>query len=539
MRNSERPPAAVGLDLPGQRDEPALRTGVLGVRDSTIRIRAIGGSFGRRLGALVLLGLGAAASFAQDTNKPKKGDWPMWGGAPNRNMVSDETGLPAQWDIKTGQNILWTAPLGSQSYGNTVVADGKIFIGTNNGGEFRAKIKGDKGVVLCFEEKTGKLLWQATHDKLPTGQVNDWPEQGICSSACVVANRVYYVSNRCELVCADTEGFLDGENDGPVTDEKYSEKEDADIVWALDMINELGVFPHNLATSSPVVVGDLVYLITSNGVDEGHLNLPAPKAPAFVAVNKNTGEVVWERNDPGRDTLHGQWSSPSYGVVAGQAQVVFGGGDGWAYGLEPLKGEPLWKYNLNPPDAKYMLGGRGTKSYIISTPVIVGDRVFLCVGQDPEHGEGIGHFHCIDATQRGDITGKGCAWQVGNERFNRSLSTAAVRDGLVYISDLSGFLYCLDEKTGQQYWKYDTFAAIWGSAYVADGKVYLGTEDGEVHVLAAGKEMKLIAKNDMGNSVYTTAVAANGVLYVNNRRTLFAMKEGVQGQPVKPAAANE
>ncbi len=494
---------------------------------------------GRRCLMALLLLAPAAASFAQDADQRKKGDWPMWGGAPNRNMVSDETGLPTDWDVKAGKNVLWSAPLGSQSYGNTVVAGGKIFIGTNNGGEFRPKLKGDKGIVLCFDEKSGKLLWQATHDKLPTGQVNDWPEQGICSSACVAGDRLYYVSNRCELICADTDGFLDGENDGPMTSEKYNEKEDADIVWVLDMIEELGVFPHNLATSSPVVVGDLVYLLTSNGVDEGHLNLPAPQAPAFIAVNRTSGEVVWERSDPGRNTLHGQWSSPSYGIVGGQPQIVFAGGDGWAYGFEPLKGEPLWKYNLNPPDAKYVLGGRGTKSYIIATPVIVDDRVYLCVGQDPEHGEGIGHFHCIDATQRGDITERGRLWHVGNENFNRSLSTAAVRDGLVYISDLSGFLYCFDQKTGQQYWKYDTFAAIWGSSYVVDGKVYLGTEDGEVHVLATGKELKLIAKNDMGNSVYTTAVAANGVLYVNTRRMLFALKEGVQGPRLQPASGAE
>jgi hypothetical protein len=68
----------------------------------------------------------------------------------------------------------------------------------------------------------------------------------------------------------------EGKNTGPFTDEKYKEPGDADFVWILDMIDELGVFPHNLATASPVVVGDLVYVLTSNGVDEGHLNCPRP-----------------------------------------------------------------------------------------------------------------------------------------------------------------------------------------------------------------------------------------------------------------------
>lgn len=465
---------------------------------------------------------------AEPLSKAKTGDWPMWGGSTDRNMVSGEKGIPAKWNIKEGQNIKWIAPLGSQTYGNPVIYKGKIFVGTNNTGEYRPHIKGDKGIMMCFEEKTGKMLWQATHDKLPSGRVNDWPEQGICSSPAVEGNRLYYVSNRCELVCADTEGFLDGKNDGPYKDEKYNEKQDADFIWILDMIEELGVFPHNLATSSPVIGGELVFLLTSNGVDEGHLNLPSPDAPDFLAVNKHTGEVVWEANPCGRRTFHGQWSSPAYGKIKGKPQVVFGGGDGWCYSYEPESGELLWKFNLNPPGAKYVLGGRGTANEVIATPVIYDDCVFVCVGQDPEHGEGIGHFYRIDATKKGDVTDTAKVWHIGNDDFKRSMSTCAIADGLVYAADLSGFLHCLDLKTGKPYWVHDTFAAIWGSPYVVDGKVMIGTEDGEVIVLEHGKSKKIIATNNMENAVYTTPVASNGVLYVTNRRALFAIQEGAK-----------
>lgn len=455
--------------------------------------------------------------------KPKRGDWPMWGGSPDRNMVSDETGIPHEWDVKTKKNIKWTAPLGSQTYGNPVISHGKIFVSTNNNGHRRPGITGDKGVVLCFDEKTGKLLWQATHDKLPTGRVNDWPEQGICSSPYVDGDRLYYVSNRCELVCADVNGFLDEDNDGPFTDEKYKQKQDADFVWKLDMIEELAAFPHNLATSSPVGYGDLIFVITSNGVDEGHLDMPVPDAPAFIAVNKKTGKVVWQRSDPGEKTLHGQWSSPSYGVVNGKHQAIFAGGDGYCYAFEPRTGELIWKFDLNPKDAKWELGGRGTRNNIIATPVVYDDKVFLCVGQDPEHGEGAGHLYSIDATKKGDVTESGRVWHVGGDDFHRSMSSVAIKDGLLYAVDLSGFLYCLDVKTGEQHWKHDTLAAVWGSPYVVDGKVFLGDEDGEVTVLKHGKQKKLLATNDMGNSVYTTPVAANGVLYITNRNTLFAI----------------
>jgi len=474
--------------------------------------------------SIVLLAQMAMPVGAETLSTAKRGDWPMWGGSPDRNMVSGETGIPAEWNAKTKKNIRWTAALGSQTYGNPVIVDGKLFVGTNNNGHRRPNITGDKGVILCLEEKTGKFLWQATHDKLPTGRVNDWPEQGICSAPWVDGDRLYYVSNRCELVCADVNGFLDGENDGPFKDEKYSEKEDGDIVWILDMFDELEVFPHNLATSSPVGFGDVVYVATSNGVDEGHLNIPVPDAPDLIAVDKNTGKILWEAGQPGDTVLHGQWSSPAYGVMGGKAQVIFGGGDGWCYSYEPKTGELLWKFDLNPKDSKWVLGGRGTRNNIISTPVIYDDKVFLAVGQDPEHGEGVGHMYAIDGTKRGDITDSGSVWHVGGEDFKRTMSTVAIADGLLYAADLSGYLYCLDVKTGKRHWRFDTYSAIWGSPYVVDGKVMIGTEDGEVIVMQHGLAMKKLAVNDMQNSVYTTPVASNGVLYVTNRRMLTAVE---------------
>src|SRR6266540_3535481 len=65
---------------------------------------------------------------------PGGGDWPMWGGTPDRNMVSNMKGLPTEWDVKTKKNVKWVAELGSQSYGNAVVASGVVLVGTNNEG---------------------------------------------------------------------------------------------------------------------------------------------------------------------------------------------------------------------------------------------------------------------------------------------------------------------------------------------------------------------------------------------------------------------
>ena len=89
-------------------------------------------------------------------------------------------------------------------------------------------------------------------------------------------------------------------------------------------------------------------------------------------------------------------------------------------------------------------------------------------------------------------------WHFGGKQFNRTMSTVAIDNGLLYISDLSGYLYCLDVNTGDLYWKHDTFAAIWGSPYVVDGKVYLGDEDGNVLVLKAGKTEQVLFKKQYG-----------------------------------------
>lgn len=465
---------------------------------------------------------------------PGTGDWPMWGGTPDRNMVSKAKGMPMSWDVKTKKNVKWVADLGSQTYGNITVAGGVVLVGTNNEAKRDPKVVGDKGVLMAFDANTGAFLWQAVHDKLQSGRVNDWPFQGIASSPLVEGDRVYYVSNRAELMCVDLKGFSDKENDGPVTDEKNPTEGNADVVWRLDMMEEVGTFPHNLANSSPNMYGDLLFVSTSNGQDESHVNIPSPKAPAIIAVNKKTGKVMWEDASPGDKILHGQWSTPSVGKVGGVDMVVMGQGDGWVRGYEAATGKKLWEFDTNPKDSVWPK----TRNEIIATPVIYEDKVYIANGQDPEHGEGVGHMYCIDATKRGDITQTGRVWHY--DKIRRSISTAAVVDGIVYQPDFSGFLHALDAKTGQPLWVHDMFAAVWGSPMVtADGRLYLGDEDGDVVIMQTGREKKVLAEINMGSSVYSTPIPANGMLYITNRNQLFALAEGAgpapATTPAKPA----
>ena len=470
----------------------------------------------------VLLGLLALVQTSSSTASKGVTDWPMWGGSPDRNMVSDATGLPTDWDVKTGQNIKWVAALGSQSYGNPVVANGVVLVGTNNEAARDPSQAGDRGVVMAFAESDGEFLWQATFEKLLSGRANDWPFQGIASSPLIIGEVAYFTSNRAVVMAVDIRGFRDGENDGPFRDETLTGPHDADILWQFDMMEEVGAFPHNLANSSPVVHDNLIYVSTGNGQDESHVNIPSPRAPAIVAIDRVTGELAWEDGSPGDRILHGQWSTPAIGSIGGVVQAVHGQGDGWVRGYDARTGEKLWEFDTNPKDSVWPR----TRNEVIATPVVYDNKVFIANGQDPEHGEGIGHLYAIDATRRGDITESGRLWHY--DTIRRSISTASVKDGLIYYPDFSGFLHCLDIATGKQVWMHDMFAAMWSSTMVADGKVYLGDEDGDIVIMQHGREKKIINEVNMGSSVYSTVVTANGVMYIMTRNELYAIQEGAQ-----------
>ncbi len=249
--------------------------------------------------------------------------------------------------------------------------------------------------------------------------------------------------------------------------------------------------------------------------------------------------------------------------------MLFGAGDGWLYSFDPAgdghgHSKVLWKFDCNPKTSKYSIDGRATRNHIIATPVIYDGLVYCAVGEDPEHGPGNGHLWCIDPNKSGDVSselavdkdgkplpvrriqaviteaakrrpqsefGRGLALRQdpgagGKTAFenemHRTIGTAAIKDGLLYIADFSGLFHCLDAKTGHRYWVHDMFSESWGSPLVVEGKVYIGDGDGDVTVFQASKEKKILSEFNVGNAVYTSPVVANNVLYIANRSTLFS-----------------
>jgi outer membrane protein assembly factor BamB len=458
----------------------------------------------------------AAALFAALAAGQGGADYPMLGGRPDRNMVSDEKNLPAAFDQK---NVRWVADLGTQTYGNPVVAGGRLFIGTNNGNPRDRSDTADRGVLMCFSASEGKFLWQAVHEKL--GEEEDYPKVGISSTPCILGDRVYYVSNRAELVCADVAGFSDNENDGPFRDEKRTGPHDADFVWILDL-RRLGVTPFQASASSPLVVGDRVFVVTGHGVEDKTHTVKNPAAPSFIAVDAADGKVVWKDASPGERILSGQWGSPAFGTVAGRAQVAFPGGDGWLYAFDPASGAPLWKFNCNAHEKTATDARPRTRNYLVATPVYAGDRVLIAVGQNPEDGAGPGCLRAIDARGCGDVTASAERWRLDAE-FGRSISTVAVKDGLVYAVEMDGYLNAVELESGKRLWRHDLLSTVWGSPLVADGKIYLRIGDGDVVVFQEGRQEKLLGKNTLPGLTHGMVVPAGGLLFIAGDTKLYAV----------------
>jgi outer membrane protein assembly factor BamB len=317
-------------------------------------------------------------------------------------------------------------------------------------------------------------------------------------------------------------------------------------------MDELGVFPHNASNSSPLVLGDKVYVCTSNGQDWSHVNIPSPQSPSFIVLDKKTGELIGEDDAKiGPRIFHGQWTSPSAGKVDGKWQVFFGGGDGYVYAFDPdpvKEGDgnymkTIWKFEGVPDDYKHDKNGKPYKypapegpSEIIATPVFYKDRIYVALGQDPEHGEGVGRLMCIDPKGlKGDATKTKGALVWDFKDIKRSISTVAIDPStdLLFTGDYSGFVYCIDANTGKLYWQHDMQAHIWGSPMVVDGKMFIGDEDGDVCVFEASKVKKLLNEVNMGAPVLATPVVANGMLFVNSQTHLYTIAEGAKPEPTQ------
>jgi outer membrane protein assembly factor BamB len=489
-----------------------------------------------------LIGLAMAAAAAA-------ADQPQWGQRFSRNMVSDEKNLPDSFDPASGKNIKWVARLGNETHGTPVVAGGRVLVGTNNAEPRDPRHQGDRGVLMCFDEKDGKFLWQLIVPKIGGDVYLDWPSAGLCSPPTVEGDRVYVLSNRAEVLCLDLAGQANG-NGGPFLDEgrlmapKGASSMavtpiDADVLWLFDLVSGTGIWTHDAAHTSVLVDGPFLYINTGNGVDNTHRKIRRPDAPALVVLDKATGRLLArDAEHMGPRTVHCTWSSPALGEVNGRRLIFLGGPDGVVYAFEPLAAAPppgevanlkcVWRFDCDPTAPKenvhqYMGNRRESASNIKSMPVFYKNRVYVTVGGDMWWGKNQAWLKCIDATKTGDVTRSGELWSYPLKMH--CCSTPAIANGLAFVVDCGRTIHCVDAETGRPCWTQETKGEFWASPVVADGKVYVGTKRGDFWILAAEKEKKVLGTIQMDSSMSSSPVVANGVLYITTQTRLYAVQK--------------
>ena len=474
-------------------------------------------------------------------------DQPQWGARHSRNMISGETNLATAFDLDAGTGIVWSVDLGGGAYGSPVVAQGRVFIGANNSEPLDERHRGDRGVLLCLNETDGSLIWQLVVPRIGGDDFLDWPGVGICSEPTVESDCVYVVTSRAEVVCLDLKGLADG-NDGPYLDEGRhcmpadapaiaAVPPDADILWLFDLRAEVGQYPHDSPHMSILLDGDCLYLNTGNGVDNTHRKVGNPKAPSCIALYKNSGRLLARDNEGiGPRTFHESWSSPSLGVIEDRRLLFFGGPDGFCYAFKALSPpfdekvslfECEWRFDCDPEAPKeaihdYVGNSKEGPSEIMGMPVVYKNRVYVVAGGDIWWGKRQAWLKCIDATQKGDITGTGELWSYSIPR--QSCATPAILNGLVFVTDDAGGVHCVDAETGEGYWVHQVGRSIWSSVLGAEGRIYVGARNGDFAILAAEKEKKELFSTRFPDEIHGTPTAANGVLYIPTLSRLYAIK---------------
>lgn len=495
----------------------------------------------------------AICAFAATLLTACAADQPQWGERFTRNMISTEKGLPDVVDLETRRNVKWIAEIGTETHASPVVAGGRVYIGTNNGRPRDPRHTGDRGVLMCFDEATGRFLWQLVVPKITISVYWDWTGSGVCSPPTVEGDRVYVVSSRGEVMCLDAKGMSDG-NDGPFTDEASQSvpdgrapvepgPADADILWLYDTINELGIRQHDASHCSILIDGEFLYVNTSNGVDDTHRHIASPDAPSLIVLDKRTGRLV-ARDDEriGPKIFHCTWSSPALGFVNGRKRIFYGGPDGVVYAFEPVTEatahvqtlKKVWWFDIDPAAPKenvhrYVANRSESPSTIHAMPVLVDGLLYVAGGGDIWWGKRESWLICIDtvaAQAGGDVTATAKRWSYPLARH--TLSTPSVWNGLAFVAESGRKVHCVDALTGTPLWVHDTQGEMWSSTLAADGKVYVGTRRGEFTVLAASREKRLLSSTLLDGPISATPVAANGTLYITTQRRLYALEKAAK-----------
>jgi outer membrane protein assembly factor BamB len=443
--------------------------------------------------ALVVVAVGVSTS-AQGPHRVSLGDWPEMRG-PNRDGVSHESNLIEKWALN-GENFLWRAPYGGRSA--PIVMGNRVYVQNPSGRGTNLQER-----VMALDATTGRVVWEYKFNVFQS----DVPPHRIgwaSPAADPETGNVYALSGGAQVIALSADGRL---------------------LWDRSFGEEFAAFTtHGGRTMSPVVDGDLV--IVSAAVS--NWGTASNRAHRFIALDKRTGDVVYLANPGGRpyDTAY---AAPLIATINGMRLLIAGLGDGAIHAIKPQTGEKVWSFVA-------------AKRAINTGVAVKNDLVLISHGDENIEGNSLGLIAAIDGSQTGDI--KTTKWAVQGTEF--AFSSPVVDGTRLYQIDGGSTLKAFEVETGRELWKQALGTAQKAPPVFADGKIYVGNDNGKFLIIRPRVDradiLSTVALPNSTNSCCSSEGTPEQILAgaaISRGRIFFVSSDAVYAigsrQPTSPA----
>ncbi|HLL77228.1 MAG TPA: PQQ-binding-like beta-propeller repeat protein [Pyrinomonadaceae bacterium] len=409
----------------------------------------------------------------------RAGDWAEWRG-PRRDGISPEKNLPTKWS-PAGENLSWKAPYGGRS--TPVVFGDRLYL-------LNAAGKGPtlQERLVAFNADTGKVLWEHRFDLY----LSDVPPHRIAwASPAVdtVTGNVYALGGAGVLLGLSPAGK---------------------VLWERSLGEDFGLLTtHGGRTVSPLIDGDLV-IVSGVTFQWGQ---HAGGAHRWLAFDKRTGETIYVSGPGGRpyDTTY---AAPIIAEVAGTRLLIQGGSDGVTYAIKPQTGEMVWKYEIS-------------KRGINTGAVVFNGTAILTHSEENLESNEMGMMLAVNAAARGELKKEDVLWtKIG---WQGGFSSPVLDGERLYQLDNGANVAAFDVKTGRQLWIQNLGTIQKASPVLADGKLYVGTENGKFFILEPGPTgAKVLDEDQLGTEQQPEAIIAsvavsNGRVFLVTDSNLYAI----------------
>jgi outer membrane protein assembly factor BamB len=393
-------------------------------------------------------------------------NWPQWRG-PRLDGTSAETGLPVKWS-KT-ENLAWTLPLPARSGSTPIIWNNHVFLNVAAEGKIW---------LWAVDRRTGSVLWQK--------HLSDGDRM----------QRKHNMSSPSPVTDGQWVWVLTGTGILKAFDFTGQEK------WARDIPKEYGPFGLNHGYgSSPLLDGDHIYVQVLHGM---HTDDPS----YILKLDKKTGKTLWRSERPTDAKMESpdSYTTPLIASFDGKRELIIAGGD-YVTGHDLATGKELWRGGgFNPQNNPF--------NRIIASPVIRGSVVYTPTRVRP--------FIAYRAGGAGDVTKTHQFWQFQN---GPDVPTPTLDDKYLYSVNDRGVVYCVELETGKEVYggqrlRPGTYSA---SPTLADGKIYVTSEEGVTSIFRAGPKFELIAENETGEYVLSTISVSQGNLYLRTDKALYVI----------------